>query len=207
MRRTSDKNLQAADAGAIVDVAEDPIRELAGLRDVAPPPALVARVMTNVADRPAPTFLQWLRRPFRIEIRLSPVGALGLAAGLALGMAMLLVGPRARRTPTTEPAAPVAAAAAAAAATPESSTNVMVRFAVEAHGARRVSLAGSFNDWRTDTLMLQETSKPGLFVVTVPLPPGVHEYMFVIDGRWVTDPTADESRPDGFGRQNALIRL
>jgi hypothetical protein len=202
MRRASDRSLHAPNDSAIVDVVEDPIRELADLRAVDPPPALVARVMTNVTERPEPTFWQWLRRPFRIEVRLSPVGALGLAAGVVLGAAMLLVGPRAHRTAAIAPAAPLEAAV-----TPAPSASVMVRFAVEAQGARHVALAGSFNDWRTDTLMLAETSKPGLFVVTVPLPPGVHEYMFVIDGRWVTDPTADERRPDGFGRQNALIRL
>ena len=31
--------------------------------------------------------------------------------------------------------------------------------------------------------------------------------MFVVDGKWMTDPAADERRDDGFGRQNSLLRL
>jgi hypothetical protein len=31
--------------------------------------------------------------------------------------------------------------------------------------------------------------------------------MFVVDGEWVTDPAAAERRPDGFGRENAVLRL
>jgi hypothetical protein len=42
---------------------------------------------------------------------------------------------------------------------------------------------------------------------TVTLPPGMYEYMFVVDGKWITDPAADERRDDGFGRQNALLRI
>ena len=41
----------------------------------------------------------------------------------------------------------------------------------------------------------------------VPLPRGAHEYMFLVDGTWVTDPAAPETRPDGFGRTNAILRL
>lgn len=69
---------------------EDPAisAELAVLRKVDPPVALVARVMTKVADRPALTFWQWLRRPFRIEIRMTPLGAIAFAVGLAVGVAM-----------------------------------------------------------------------------------------------------------------------
>ena len=47
----------------------------------------------------------------------------------------------------------------------------------------------------------------GSFAANVRLPPGAHEYMFVVDGQWVTDPAATERRPDGFGRDNAVLRL
>ena len=58
---------------------DQPLRELAALRDVAVPPALVARVMTKVADGTPPSFWQWLRHPLRVELRVSPVRALALA--------------------------------------------------------------------------------------------------------------------------------
>lgn len=65
------------------DVAEQPIQELSSLRDVQPPAALVARVMTRLAEPRTLSVWQWLRRPVTIEIRLSTLTILGLALGLA----------------------------------------------------------------------------------------------------------------------------
>jgi len=65
------------------DVAEQPIQELSALRDVEPPPALVARVMTQLGDPRPPSMSQWLRRPFRIELKLSPITIIVLTLGLA----------------------------------------------------------------------------------------------------------------------------
>ncbi|HMF44276.1 MAG TPA: hypothetical protein VKQ32_26570 [Polyangia bacterium] len=65
------------------DVAEQPIQELSSLRDVKPPPALVARVMTRLAEPRVLSFWQWMRRPFTIEIRISPLTLLVMTLGLA----------------------------------------------------------------------------------------------------------------------------
>jgi hypothetical protein len=65
------------------DAAEKPIHELSMLRDVQPPAALVARVMTKLAEPRLPSMWQWLRRPFPIEIRLSPLTVICLTLGLA----------------------------------------------------------------------------------------------------------------------------
>ena len=72
---------RAADGSG--EVAEQPIHELSALRDVQPPAALVARVMTQLAEPRQLTTWQWLRRPIPIEIRLSPLAILGLMLGLA----------------------------------------------------------------------------------------------------------------------------
>ena len=74
------RTLQGHGAG---DVAEQPIQELSSLRDVKPPPALVARVMTRLAEPRVLTFWQWMRRPFAIEIKVSPMTLLALTLGLA----------------------------------------------------------------------------------------------------------------------------
>jgi len=43
--------------------------------------------------------------------------------------------------------------------------------------------------------------------VTLSLPPGQHQYAFVVDGtRWVPDPTAP-AIDDGFGRRNSVLTL
>ena len=65
------------------DVAEQPIQELSSLRDVQPPPALVARVMTKLAEPRTLSVWQWLRRPVTIEIRLTPLTIMALGLGLA----------------------------------------------------------------------------------------------------------------------------
>jgi len=65
------------------DVAEQPIQELSSLRDVQPPAALVARVMTKLAEPRTLSVWQWLRRPVTIEIRLTPLTIMALGLGLA----------------------------------------------------------------------------------------------------------------------------
>jgi len=72
------------------DVKEQPIEELSSLRDVQPPPALVARVMTRLAEPRVLTLWQWLRRPIPIEIKVSPVTLISLT--LALAALFVLIG-------------------------------------------------------------------------------------------------------------------
>jgi hypothetical protein len=75
---------------AVIDIAEEPIRDLAHLRDVELPASLVARVMTRVADPVAPTLWQWLWRPMRIELHISPAGVVALAAFVGAGIALFV---------------------------------------------------------------------------------------------------------------------
>jgi hypothetical protein len=75
---------------AIIEVAEEPISDLAHLREIAPPPALVARVMTRVSDPATPTLWQWLSRPVKIEVRVSPLGVLAMGVLLAVGLALFV---------------------------------------------------------------------------------------------------------------------
>jgi hypothetical protein len=74
------------------DRAQDPGRldDLSGLREVDPPPNLVARVMTRVSEPRLPSLWDWLHRPFVIEVRISPVLLIGIA--MALGAAFVYVG-------------------------------------------------------------------------------------------------------------------
>jgi len=180
-----------------------PIPDLAKLRDVVPPPSLVAGVMRRIEEPRPPSLWRWLQRPFVIRVRLTPLSASAAALGMALA-AVLLV--RVSGSSHTQQPVPVATAGQAAAA-PAGSAPVRVRFQLQARGARRVALAGSFNQWRPDLTVLEPASADGVFTGTLELPPGDYEYMFVVDGRWITDPAAGERRDDGFGRQNSLLRL
>jgi Glycogen recognition site of AMP-activated protein kinase len=71
--------------------------------------------------------------------------------------------------------------------------------------ARSVSVVGSFNAWTAgaDPLVKVETGK---WKGTIRLPKGAHQYMFVVNGEtWMTDPKANRTLEDGFGRINGLL--
>ncbi len=160
--------------------------------------------MRRIEEPRPPSLWRWLQRPFVIRVRLTPLGAGAATLGMALAAVLLI---RVAGGPRAEPPTVVAVVASAVAAPAAASPPVRVRFQLQARGARRVALAGSFNQWRADTTVLEPASADGVFSGTLELPPGDYEYMFVVDGKWITDPAAGERRDDGFGRQNSLLRL
>lgn len=79
-----------------------------------------------------------------------------------------------------------------------------MQFRLEAD-ATQVQLAGSFTNWALSYELHQIAH--GVWTVTVPLTPGVHDYAFVLDGqRWVADPYAPHV-DDGFGGMNSRLTL
>lgn len=72
-------------------------------------------------------------------------------------------------------------------------------------GAKRVYLAGSFNNWRPAELAMQKTADG--WELPVYLAEGTHAYKFVADGRWYTDEAAPEKIDDGQGGFNAVRRV
>ena len=84
---------------------------------------------------------------------------------------------------------------------------VYVQFKLEAPEAKSVAVAGDFNEWVPE-VMLADPDGDGVWAGRLKLSPGVHRYMYVIDGsHWVTDPYAERYTEDGFGRQNAVIAI
>jgi hypothetical protein len=183
--------------------ADQPIPGLAALKHVDPPPSLVPAVMQRIAEPRPVTLWSWLRRPRRLELRVSPLGGLVLAAGAACGLFALSMG----RTGLERPSTPSAVATAEPGPPAAGGDVVLVRFVLAAKGARKVSVAGDFNAWDPQQTVLVDADGQGTFVATVPVRRGQYEYMFLVDGQWKTDPTAVEVRPDGFGRANAILRL
>ncbi|ACY19019.1 protein kinase domain-containing protein [Haliangium ochraceum] len=73
---------------------------------------------------------------------------------------------------------------------------------------RRVYLAGSFNGWNpSDSYLMRDDDGDGVYSATVRLERGWHEYKFVVDGRWVRDPHAPRTAPDGFGDSNGMVLI
>jgi hypothetical protein len=89
-------------------------------------------------------------------------------------------------------------------AAPPAEHRIFVEFRLNA-AASSVQLAGSFTNWQPVYDLHQVA--PNQWVISVPLPQGVHDYSFVLDGtRWVPDPYAP-SVNDGFGGTNSRVTL
>ena len=68
--------------------------------------------------------------------------------------------------------------------------------------ATSVALAGTFNQWSASATPLSREGSEGRWTVVVPLPPGEHLFMYVVDGtQWITPPLADDFVDDGFGAE------
>ncbi len=164
---------------------------------VAAPDGLDRRILDALPDRPGLGWARRLRSWWPENGRwLAPAvaGALAVLVTTVVTNRMVSPVPAPREVASLEPA--------------EEPGRVAVRFEVRAPAARRVELVGSFNDWRPGEIVLNGPDDSGRWTATVELPAGRHEYLFLVDGKdWVTDPRAAAYRPDGFGRQNALLEL
>jgi Glycogen recognition site of AMP-activated protein kinase len=165
---------------------------------VALPASLDARVMEAVhehAQSPVRRFWRRLAAPREVELRLRVRPWTVLGGSLAAAAALVLVLAR------PHPSAPSGSVAAHG-----SSPNVVfVRFVLYAPGAKRVTVAGTFNHWDQNAAPLTAAGADGVWVATLELPIGQHQYAFVIDGqRWVADPAAP-GVDDGFGRRNSIV--
>ncbi len=83
-------------------------------------------------------------------------------------------------------------------------TGVPVVFSLVDSGAERVCIAGSFNQWSSETHCM--TRDEERWTVRVYLPPGRCAYQFVIDDKaWIPDPEAPLFEENGFGSQNSIL--
>jgi hypothetical protein len=103
---------------------------------------------------------------------------------------------------SAQPAAPLLAVA---------SSNSSVRlvpqqFILSSRGANHVALVGDFNGWDPKANLLQDSTKTGVWEVTVALPPGRHAYAFLVnDSLWTVDPRAPKLDDPDFGRASSVI--
>lgn len=177
-------NAQAMKNATRTPPGDDPLVALAGLRRRAPP-GFVTGVMARL---PEPDAGAGWRAVWR---RLWPEDGRWLAPALAGACAAMIL-----------------AVSVPLLSRPASSDSITVHFALHAPGAQTVELLGDFTGWETGRIRLRGPDGSGHWTADVELPAGRHEYIFLVDDRqWVTDPQADVRRPDGFGRENAVMDL
>lgn len=171
------------------------MRELLGLlrEDVRAPAELRDAVMKEItSEQPSwpERLAAWLFTPRQVPV--SP--ALG---GLALAVlaGLILVRP-----------APPAPGGAGSAEAVEPAARVVTRFVLVAPGASSVQVTGDFMSWSPEGIALEDLRGSGIWTADVALPPGVHQYTFVVNGtEWVPDPRAVLQVDDGFGQVNSIV--
>jgi len=157
------------------------------------PPWLEDRVMGAIEALPEPGLPRriwtWLLRPQ--PVRLSPA-LVGLAATAMVALALVSRSDLVRMGPEAARSGPAV---------------VYVQFDLDAPRARSVAVGGDFDEWQ-GSYALEDPDGDGVWTGRVPVKPGIHTYMFLVDGsQWVTDPRASYHTDDGFGNENAVLAV
>ena len=81
-----------------------------------------------------------------------------------------------------------------------------IQFALTTRAARKVCLAGEFNDWNEQSLPMKRDAD-GTWKRTALLAPGQYEYKFLVDGDWKEDPANSKRRRNRFGTYNCIVEV
>lgn len=79
-----------------------------------------------------------------------------------------------------------------------------VEFSLYAPDAKKVAVAGQFNDWNTKSMPIKK-GKDGTWRIRMMLPAGRCEYKYVVDGEWMQDQPGANTTPNPFGTVNRMI--
>ena len=79
-------------------------------------------------------------------------------------------------------------------------------FQVYAPHARRVTLAGEFNQWDPDAAPMQP-HEDGHWSITLDLASGRYQYKFVVDEHWLPDLNAHDNVPNERGTLDSVIEV
>ena len=83
-----------------------------------------------------------------------------------------------------------------------------VTFKVKAKEAKKVEVAGAFNNWNGEEFQLKKL-KNGTFKGTLNLPTNnTYEFKYIVDGTWINDESADALVWNEYANsENSLIEL
>jgi chromosome partitioning protein len=82
-----------------------------------------------------------------------------------------------------------------------------VIFSARFDQAKRVLIAGDFNNWIPESTPMVKNGAPGKWTMSLPLRPGRYRYRFMVDGEWVTDPNNKFVEANQFGELNNIIEV
>ncbi|MGD9692054.1 MAG: AAA family ATPase [Phycisphaerales bacterium] len=78
-------------------------------------------------------------------------------------------------------------------------------FRVQASALARVFIAGDFNGWSPAATPLRYNASNGWHETRVSLPAGRQRYRFIVDGKWTSDPNADEESAAEDGSPASIV--
>src|SRR6478672_8575296 len=83
-----------------------------------------------------------------------------------------------------------------------------ISFYIHNNCAQQISLAGSFNNWAQDVLLM-EPGKNGVWKIEIPmLPTGKYHYKFFLDDKmWMEDIDNPYREPDGISGFNSVLSI
>jgi len=85
-------------------------------------------------------------------------------------------------------------------------TMKQIEFTFYAPDAKKVYIAGTFNDWNPKLMPLKK-DKNGTWRILIKLAPGRYEYKYFVDGTWAQGMPGVELAPNPFGTHNCVISV
>jgi 1,4-alpha-glucan branching enzyme len=82
-----------------------------------------------------------------------------------------------------------------------------IEFQLAAAPGSQVFVAGTFNNWDSEKTRMKDNPASGHYETVIALPPGKHEYRFVVDGDWCVDPNGAEQVSNVYGSLNSVVTV
>jgi 1,4-alpha-glucan branching enzyme len=79
-------------------------------------------------------------------------------------------------------------------------------FRLEAPTAKKVLLVGDFTNWQQQAIPMKKGAD-GVWMTSVGLPQGTHNYLFIVDGEWRDDPECPLRVANPYGGQNMVRKV
>jgi len=86
----------------------------------------------------------------------------------------------------------------------QKSKNRRATFSITLSDAKKVYLAGTFNNWNPKKHPMHQKEN-GTWEKNVMIPPGMYEYKFLVDGQWENDPQNCLTCLNCFGTKNSVF--
>lgn len=82
-----------------------------------------------------------------------------------------------------------------------------VHFELAAEPGCQVFVAGTFNGWDPAANPMMDNPDSGHYQAAIRLPPGRHEYKFVVNGEWWVNPKCAVCVTNDQGIMNSVIQI